>query len=170
VRSWFHTYKFPAIITNCSNNFGSRQHNEKLIPKVVDAALTGKPITIYGAGENVRDWLYVKDHCQGLILAALRGKIGESYCFGGNNELQNKDLILMICRALDVMKPNSNTKFEDNIIHVSDRKGHDFRYAIDAAKAHKELGWSVSGDFKDNLHKTIKHYHALNSVGIVSEA
>ena len=164
VRSWYHTYKFPAIITNCSNNFGSRQHNEKLIPTVVRTALAGKSIPIYGTGNNVRDWLYVKDHCQGLMQAGLYGKVGENYCFGGKNELQNNDLVMMICRILDQIKPNINCLYSKSIVHVEDRKGHDFRYAIDPRKAQTELAWNYSANFTDDLYATIKHYVVFNSI------
>ncbi len=156
VRAWYHTYKFPVIITNCSNNFGPRQHAEKLIPTVVRSALMGAKIPLYGTGLNVRDWLYVKDHCQGIILAAQRGCLGASYCFGGSNELANKDLVLQICRILDQIAPKPGYKYEQSIAYVTDRKGHDFRYAIDAGKARQELGWVRSTNFADNLSVTIK--------------
>ncbi|HSX20097.1 MAG TPA: dTDP-glucose 4,6-dehydratase [Gammaproteobacteria bacterium] len=159
-RAWYHTYKFPAIITNCSNNFGTRQHTEKLIPKVVALALSGKPITIYGSGENIRDWLYVKDHCQGLILAATHGNIGESYCFGGNNEIKNIDIVLTICDMLDTFKPKGSP-YRANIIHVADRKGHDFRYAIDATKARTALNWQTGINFAENLYTTIRYYGVM---------
>jgi dTDP-glucose 4,6-dehydratase len=158
-RAWFHTYKLPVIITNCSNNYGPRQHSEKLIPAIIRKALEGNPIPIYGTGRNIRDWLYVNDHCEGLHLAALKGRIGESYCFGGNNEKRNIDLAKEICYQLDTLNPCANGKsYVDQIIFVKDRKGHDFRYAIDSRRAAQELGWTSepASFFKTGLQETIK--------------
>lgn len=163
-RAWYHTYKFPTIITNCSNNYGPRQHYEKFIPTVIRNALKGNKIPIYGTGENIRDWIYVKDHCKGLILAALKGSIGKSYCFGGDMELPNNQLALMICNILDNMKPIQNFSYADNISYVEDRKGHDFRYAIDSTIAKNELGWTHGDDFQDLLNTTIKYYVMLNTL------
>lgn len=159
VRAWWQTYKFPAIITNCSNNYGPRQHAEKLIPTVVRTALAGQNIPVYGTGQNIRDWLYVQDHCNGLILAAERGLVGASYCFGGNNELRNIDMVHMICDILDTINPKTHS-YKDNITYVADRKGHDFRYAIDAIKAHMELGWQPSANFQASFGKTVQYYSA----------
>lgn len=164
VRAWFHTYKYPTIITNCSNNFGPRQHAEKLIPTVIKCALSGKKIPIYGTGKNIRDWLYVKEHCKGLIAAAINGKVGASYCFGGDMELQNNELVLLICKYLDKIKPVPGFSYAENITYVTDRKGHDFRYAIDSSLAKKELGWEVNINFDEMLHATIKHYVLLNTL------
>lgn len=162
VRAWNETYKLPTIITNCSNNFGARQHSEKLIPTVIRTALAGKNIPIYGNGKNIRDWIYVEDHCAGIELAIAKGKIGESYCFGGDAERQNIDIATQICKILDELKPKSsgqeNKSYTSQITFVEDRKGHDFRYAIDSSKAKKELGFKLEGSFEDKLKTTIKWY------------
>lgn len=157
VRAWHHSYKFPAIITNASNNFGPRQHGEKLIPTVIRSALSGKRIPIYGNGKNIRDWLFVQDFCKGLMLAAKQGVNGESYCFGGNNELTNLDLALKICKILDHLYPNDES-YSNYISYVEDRKGHDFRYAIDSTKAKTALGWNIINNFDVNLTQTINYY------------
>lgn len=158
VRAWNETYKLPTIITNCSNNFGARQHSEKLIPTVIRSALNGKNIPIYGNGKNIRDWIYVEDHCFGIELAIAKGKIGESYCFGGDAERQNIDIATQICKILDELKPKSDVSYTSQIAFVEDRKGHDFRYAIDSSKAKKELGFKLEGSFEDKLKTTIQWY------------
>lgn len=156
VKAWFHTYKLPAIITNCSNNFGARQHREKLIPKVVSCCINEQNIPIYGTGTNIRDWIFVEDHCRGVKLALTQGKLGESYCFGGNMELTNIELVRQICQIMDKKKPRKNGKPHSKLIEfVTDRKGHDLRYAIDNAKSNREFGFVPSSDFNNNLERTI---------------
>jgi dTDP-glucose 4,6-dehydratase len=158
VRAWFETYKLPAIITNCSNNFGPHQHQEKFIPTVINSCLNGKNIPIYGNGKNIRDWIYVEDHCFGIELAIKNGKIGESYCFGGDAERQNIDIAKKICEILDSIKPKNNDSYQKQISFVEDRKGHDFRYAIDSSKAKKELGFTILGNFEEKLQQTVNWY------------
>jgi dTDP-glucose 4,6-dehydratase len=157
VRSYFHTYKLPVTISNCSNNYGPNQHKEKLIPVVVDACMKGKPIPVYGDGSNIRDWLFVEDHCSAIEAILSEGRVGEVYNVGSNNELSNLELIHAICAAMDAVVPKA-FKHESLITFVEDRKGHDWRYAIDSSKIHLELGWSVSTSFLDVLHFTIKRY------------
>ena len=160
--AWFHTYKFPVVTTNCSNNYGARQHNEKLIPTIIRNALAGKPIPIYGTGMNIRDWLYVEDHAKGLIAAVTKGTLGQTYCLGGGNEVKNLDIANIICRILDRLSPRNDKKsYADQITFVTDRKGHDFRYAIDFSKAKADLGWTPQIGFEDGLEKTVAHYVAL---------
>lgn len=157
--AWHATYGLPVIITNCSNNFGPRQNAEKLIPVIIKNALNGSPIPIYGEGKNIRDWLYVEDHCKGLILAAQKGKPGESYCFGGNNEKRNIDLALEICGILDVHHPRKDgNSYQKQITFVEDRKGHDWRYAINNNKVRLELGYNIEGDVQEKLEKTVLYY------------
>ncbi|NRA73980.1 MAG: dTDP-glucose 4,6-dehydratase [Rickettsiales bacterium] len=159
VRAWWSTYELPIIISHCSNNFGPRQNLEKLIPTVIYNALNNQKIPIYGTGKNIRDWLYVKDHCRGMYLAITKGKLGESYCFGGNNELQNMDVAKLICSMLDRIKPRSDNKsYLDQLGLVDDRKGHDWRYAINFKKASQELGFIPGNDYKKYWHETIKWY------------
>ncbi len=158
VRAWFETFKLPAIITNCSNNFGPRQHQEKFIPTVINACLNGKNIPIYGNGKNIRDWIYVEDHCLGIELAIKNGKIGESYCFGGDAERQNIDIAKKICEILDSLRPKNHASYLEQINFVEDRKGHDFRYAIDSGKAKAELGFTILGNFEEKLGQTINWY------------
>lgn len=160
--AWFHTYKFPVITTNCSNNYGSRQHDEKLIPTIIRNALSGKPIPIYGTGMNIRDWLYVEDHCKGLISAVTTGRLGETYCLGGDNEIKNLDIAHTICNILDTKIPRNDKKsYSEQIQFVTDRKGHDFRYAIDFSKAKSELGWIPQIDSKTGLERTVVYYVSL---------
>nr|WP_320142489.1 dTDP-glucose 4,6-dehydratase [uncultured Cohaesibacter sp.] len=141
-RAWYRTYGLPVIITNCSNNYGPRQHDEKLIPTIIRSALGGHTIPIYGNGKNIRDWIYVKDHCRGLYLAFTKGQPGETYCFGGKNELQNIELAKQICSQLDQLAPRSDgNSYQQQLSFVTDRKGHDWRYAIDGQKAEKILGY-----------------------------
>jgi dTDP-glucose 4,6-dehydratase len=159
VRAWFETYKLPAIITNCSNNFGARQHQEKFIPTVIKSCLAGKDIPIYGNGQNIRDWIYVENHCHGIELAIKNGKVGEKYCFGGDAEMQNIDIAHKICAILDQIKPKSDGKsYAKQIKFVEDRKGHDFRYAVDSSKAKESLGFEIKDDFAEKLETTIKWY------------
>ena len=157
VRAWVHSYQFPAIITNCSNNYGTRQHGEKLIPTIIRSALQGKPIPIYGNGRNIRDWLYVEDHCTGLYLAYQQGVIGQSYCFGGNNEWRNIELAEKICGLLDQLIPK-NTAYHQQMTFVEDRKGHDWRYAIDSTKAEQKLGFVVNNNHDKCLREMVAFY------------
>ena len=158
VRSYFHTYGFDVVITNCSNNFGEKQHHEKLIPTIIRKALSNEPIPIYGNGQNIRDWLYVLDHCIGIDKAFQKGKKGESYNIGSNNEWNNLDLAKKICSLLDTIKPKESGKYEDLLTFVKDRPGHDLRYAIDSSKMENELNWKANTDFDTALTKTINWY------------
>ena len=156
VRAWNRTYSLPTIITNCSNNYGPRQHKEKFIPTIINACLSGNKIPVYGKGNNVRDWIYVEDHCRGIDLALQKGKIGETYCFGGNNEMRNIEVVNLICEALDEIKPRSDGKsYKEQISFVTDRAGHDFRYAIDNGRASDTVGFETSKSFKEQILKTI---------------
>lgn len=164
VRAWFRTYGLPAVITHCSNNYGPRQHREKFIPTVIASALAGKPIPVYGTGENIRDWLYVKDHCEGLVAAAKKGHTGQSYCFGGGNELRNIALAKEICAILDKTAPRADKKpYADQIALVADRKGHDWRYAIDFTSSKKDLDWQPRADFTAMLADTCAYFVALKN-------
>ena len=157
VRAWFHTYNFPILITNCSNNFGPWQFPEKLIPLVISKALDGKKIPIYGDGLNIRDWLFVEDHVNGLLLVVKKGKIGESYCIGGYGERTNKYIVEFICSTLDKRMPN-NAPYANLIEYVRDRPGHDKRYSIDSSKIQNELGWSSEFSLEKALEETIDWY------------
>lgn len=158
-RAWADTYGLPVIVTNCSNNYGPYQFPEKLIPVVILKALRGEPIPIYGKGENIRDWLYVGDHAEALLLAVSQGKPGETYNIGGNNEQRNIDLVSMLCGLLDEMKPRSDGKpYTEQITYVTDRPGHDMRYAIDASKMKSELGWTPKQDHTSGFRKTVTWY------------
>lgn len=141
VRAYFETYGFPCLITNCSNNYGPRQFPEKLIPLVTLNALKGKKLPVYGTGANIRDWLYVEDHCEAIHTVLLKGKVGKTYCIGGNSERTNLEVVRTICGILDELRPYEDGKYEDLIEFVADRLGHDFRYAIDCIKIKTELGW-----------------------------
>lgn len=157
VRSWFHTYGFPSLITNCSNNYGPYHFPEKLIPLIIINALEGRPLPVYGKGENIRDWLYVDDHVAALQLVAERGLPGESYNVGGNNEWKNIEVVRKICQILQELRPVENG-YEHLISYVEDRPGHDHRYAIDSSKLQKELGWEPRESFETGLRKTIQWY------------
>ncbi|MRT15442.1 dTDP-glucose 4,6-dehydratase [Vitellibacter sp. q18] len=157
VRSYFHTYGLPVVTTNCSNNYGPNQHKEKLIPTIIRKAISGEPIPIYGDGKNVRDWLYVMDHCSGIYLALENGKLGETYNIGGRNERENLYIANVICELLDEMLPQE-TSYKKQITFVKDRPGHDFRYAIDASKIENELGWKAKENFETGIQKTIAWY------------
>ncbi len=158
-RAWFHTYKFPTVTTNCSNNYGPYQFPEKLIPTMIKNALTDKALPVYGDGGNVRDWIWVEDHCRGIWLAIEKGRLGETYCFGGRSERNNLEVVKTICSELDKIKPRAGgKKYEELITFVKDRMGHDWRYAIDDTKAEKELGFKRSFDFNEGLRKTIHWY------------
>lgn len=159
VRSYFHTYGMPVITTNCSNNYGPLQHDEKLIPTIIRKALNEEQIPIYGDGKNVRDWLYVLDHCKGIALALTKGKLGETYNIGGKNERENLYIAEKITTLLDELKPRANGKsYKDLIGFVQDRHGHDFRYAIDATKIENELEWKAKENFESGIEKTIRWY------------
>lgn len=159
VRAWHHTYGLPVVITNCSNNYGPYQFPEKLIPLMILNALDGKPLPIYGKGENVRDWLHVEDHAHALRLVMQEGKIGETYNIGGHNEKTNNEVVHSICQLLDEFAPLTTGKSHTSLIeYVSDRPGHDLRYAIDAGKIQKELGWTPKETFESGLRRTVKWY------------
>lgn len=159
VRSYFHTYGMPVLTTNCSNNYGPNQHDEKLIPTIIRTALNEEPIPIYGDGKNVRDWLYVTDHCKGIKLVLEKGKTGETYNIGGRYERENIYIAQKICELLDILKPRKNGKsYSDLITFVNDRPGHDRRYAIDASKIENELGWKADENFESGIEKTINWY------------
>lgn len=159
VRAWYHTYGFPVLTTNCSNNYGPRQFPEKLIPLVIHNALAGKELPIYGDGKNVRDWLYVMDHCAALYTVMTKGKVGETYNIGGNCEKQNIEIVKTICSILDELRPKSDgAKYEKQITFVKDRPGHDRRYAIDASKIRKELAWEPKETFDTGIRITIQWY------------
>ena len=157
VCSYFHTYGLPVVTTNCSNNYGPNQHKEKLIPTIIRKAISGENIPIYGDGKNVRDWLFVTDHCSGIQLALEKGKLGETYNIGGRNERENLYIANTICELLDEMLPK-NSSYKEQITFVKDRPGHDFRYAIDASKIEKELGWKAKENFETGIRKTVTWY------------
>ena len=158
VRAWKETYRLPTLITNCSNNYGPYHFPEKLIPVVILKALAGEPLPIYGNGENIRDWLFVEDHADALLLVLEKGVVGESYNIGGENECTNIDLVNMICEILDKKRPKSAGRYGDQIIFVEDRPGHDLRYAIDPSKIYSELGWRPSTSLKEGLSHTVQWY------------
>ena len=155
VNAYSETYKLNVITTSCSNNYGPHQHREKLIPTIVRTALAGDDIPIYGKGDNVRDWLFVEDHCVAIDEVFHNGKTGEIYNVGGNKELNNLELANKICDILDELKPKK-TKYSEQLTFVEDRKGHDFRYAVDFSKIHNELNWNPTKDFEGKLRETIK--------------
>lgn len=157
VRAWQRTYGFPTLVTNCSNNYGPYHFPEKLIPLVILNAIEGKALPVYGKGNQIRDWLYVEDHARALVLVAIQGKIGETYNIGGHNEKQNIEVVDTICSILDEVKPK-NTKYAEQITFVADRPGHDMRYAIDASKVEKELGWTPQETFESGIRKTVQWY------------
>lgn len=158
-RAWVDTFKLPVLITNCSNNYGPYQFPEKLIPVVILKALDGEPIPVYGAGENTRDWLYVEDHAEALLRVVETGKIGETYNVGGNNEMKNIDLVRLLCSLLDELLPRDDGQsYSEQITFVTDRPGHDLRYAIDASKIAKDLGWEPKQDPKSGFRKTVQWY------------
>jgi dTDP-glucose 4,6-dehydratase len=157
VRAYFHTYQLPVVITNCSNNYGPRQFPEKLIPLMVLNAIEGKPLPIYGDGGNVRDWLHVDDHCAGLLLVLARGRVGEKYNIGGGNERTNMQVVDALCDSLDALRPAA-TSYKSLKTSVPDRPGHDRRYAIDATKIRRELGWAPRHSFEEGLRETARWY------------
>ena len=158
VRAWRETYGLPTIVTNCSNNYGPYHFPEKLIPLTILNALEGKPLLVYGRGENVRDWLYVDDHAAALMLVARSGIVGQSYNIGGRNEMKNIEVVEMICAILDDLRPRATGRHRDLISFAVDRPGHDLRYAIDCTKIERELGWKPSETFETGLAKTVRWY------------
>ena len=158
VRSYFHTYGMNVVTTNCSNNYGPKQHDEKLIPTIIRKAISGENIPIYGDGKNVRDWLYVLDHCKGIELAFKTGISGETYNIGGRNERNNLYIVDTVCSILNELQPKSEGKYQDQITFVKDRPGHDLRYAIDATKIENELGWKADENFESGILKTVRWY------------
>jgi len=161
VRAWVHTYKLPALITNCSNNYGPLQFPEKLLPLMINNAIAGKPLPVYGDGRQVRDWLFVVDHCRAIETVLKKGQIGETYNIGGGNQQANIDVVHMVCDLLDELVPDSPHKPHRQLIRfVQDRPGHDRRYAIDARKLERELGWRAQETFASGLRKTVQWYLA----------
>ena len=157
VRAWHHTWGLPVLTTNCSNNYGPYQFPEKLIPLVILNALEGKPIPVYGDGQNVRDWLYVEDHCRGIEAVIEKGIPGEVYNIGGDNEWRNIDIVNLVCDRLNELQPGQ-ADYREQISFVKDRPGHDRRYAIDAAKIRRELGWEPRHDFRSGIEQTLRWY------------
>lgn len=160
-RSYFHTYGLDVVTTNCSNNYGPKQHSEKLIPTIIRKALANEPIPIYGDGKNIRDWLYVLDHCKGIDIAYHKGKAGETYNIGGRNERNNLQIVNTICEILDEKVPAAKS-YKELITFVTDRPGHDRRYAIDATKLETQLGWKADENFESGIVKTVDWYLAKN--------
>ena len=158
VKAYFHTYKLPVVITNCSNNYGAFQFPEKLIPLIINNILNNKPLPIYGKGLNVRDWLYVEDHASAIDLVFHNGRLGETYNVGGNNEWKNIDLVLLLCKIMDKKLGKKEGSSEQLITYVKDRAGHDMRYAIDSSKIQNELGWKPSVSFEEVLEKNDDWY------------
>jgi dTDP-glucose 4,6-dehydratase len=169
VRAYFHTYNLPVTLTNCSNNYGPYQFPEKLIPLVILNALQGKPLPIYGDGKQIRDWLYVEDHCEAIYRVLLDGKLGETYNVGGGNQPYNIDLVNELCAILDELRP-APVSYASLITHVTDRPGHDRRYAIDISRIKAELGWQPRHDIESGLRETVEWYLAnLDWVAKISE-
>ena len=158
VRAWHHTYGLPVLTTNCSNNYGPYQFPEKLIPLIIHNALAVKPLPIYGDGQNVRDWLYVSDHCTAIRRVLEDGRLGETYNIGGWNELTNLEVVDTVCRLLDELRPDPEGAYSRLITFVEDRAGHDRRYAIDARKIERELGWKPAESFESGIRKTVRWY------------
>ena len=158
VRAWRETYELPTLLTNCSNNYGPYHFPEKLIPHMIIRGLAGQPLPVYGKGENVRDWLYVEDHARALTLVVEHGTVGETYNIGGRQERTNIDVVRQICRLLDRFAPSDNGSHEGLITFVTDRPGHDLRYAIDPSKIERELGWRAFETFETGLAKTVRWY------------
>lgn len=160
-RAWFETYNLPVIVTNCTNNYGPRQYPEKLIPHMITRALAGQSLPVYGDGKNVRDWIHVEDHTQGVYLALTKGEPGQTYCFGGNAEKQNIELVQELCSILDELSPREDGRgYEAQIAFVPDRPGHDRRYAIDDSKAVKALNYAREYTFESGIRQTVEWYLA----------
>ena len=159
VRAWHHTFELPTLISNCTNNYGPHQHHEKLIPLIITNALDNKNLPIYGDGKNIRDWLYVEDHCEAIIKILANGKPGETYNIGGSCEKNNLEVVQEICKILDSIKPKQNgSSYEEQIEFVKDRPGHDFRYSLDTSKIEKDFNWKPKESFTSGLEKTIQWY------------
>ena len=158
VRAYFHTYGLPVVLSNCSNNYGPSQHTEKLIPLMIQNIINQKPLPVYGKGENIRDWLYVEDHAEAIDLILHQGKPGETYAIGGNNEQKNMDIVYQLIEITDRILDRPEGTSKDLVRFVTDRLGHDFRYAIDASKIKRELGWESKTPFKDGLEQTVRSY------------
>ena len=159
MRAWQRTYGLPTLVTNCSNNYGPYHFPEKLIPLMILNALAGKPLPVYGDGQQIRDWLYVEDHARALIKVATEGQVGETYNIGGHNEKANLTVVETLCDLLQELVPNEKS-YRDQITFVTDRPGHDVRYAIDASKIERELGWTPAETFETGLRKTVEWYLA----------
>jgi dTDP-glucose 4,6-dehydratase len=158
-RAWHETFGLPVITTNCTNNYGPFQHEEKLIPLMISHSLKGKKLPIYGDGSNVRDWLYVKDHCDALSLILKKGRTGETYNIGGKNEIKNIEVVTQICNLLDDLYPKKNGgSYSDQITFVEDRLGHDYRYGLNISKIEKEIGWTPKENFSSGINKTVEWY------------
>jgi dTDP-glucose 4,6-dehydratase len=160
VRAYFHTYDLPVLTTNCSNNYGPHQFPEKLIPLMIRNAIAGKPLPVYGDGRNVRDWLYVTDHCEALRVVLAKGKAGQTYNIGGESERANNDVVKTLCTLLDKARPRKGGSYADLISFVTDRPGHDRRYAMNISKIRRELGWQPKESFETGLEKTVQWYLA----------
>lgn len=160
VRAYYHTYKLPVVVTNCSNNYGPNQFPEKLIPLAIHNIKNNKPVPVYGKGENIRDWLFVVDHARAIDLVFHKGKVGDTYNIGGHNEWKNIDLIMLLCKIMDEKTGRPNGTSQKLITFVKDRAGHDLRYAIDSSKIQRELGWKPSLQFEEGLSKTVDWYLA----------
>ena len=159
VRAWHHTFELPTLISNCTNNYGPHQHHEKLIPLIITNALENKNLPIYGDGKNIRDWLYVEDHCEAIIKILANGKPGETYNIGGSCEKNNLEVVSEICKILDSIKPKQDgSSYEEQIEFVKDRLGHDFRYSLDTSKIEKDFNWKPKKTFTSGLEKTIRWY------------
>jgi dTDP-glucose 4,6-dehydratase len=158
VRAWHETYGLPVVMTNCSNNYGPFHFPEKLVPVIILNALAGKPLPIYGKGDNIRDWLYVEDHADALLCVVQKGEIGRSYNIGGENERTNLELVKTLCEILDTKRPKDAGSYADQITFVADRPGHDARYAIDPARVRAELDWRPSVTIEEGLEKTLQWY------------
>ena len=160
VRAWHETYGLPVVLTNCSNNYGPYHFPEKLVPVIILNAIAGKPLPIYGKGDNIRDWLFVEDHADALLLVVEKGELGRSYNIGGENERTNLELVKTLCAILDDLKPKSEGSYADQITFVTDRPGHDARYAIDPSRIRAELGWKPSVTVEEGLKRTVEWYLA----------
>jgi len=158
VRAYFHTYGLPVLTTNCSNNYGPHQFPEKLIPLMIRNALAGRPLPVYGDGKNVRDWLYVGDHCDAIRLVLAKGRTGQTYNIGGESERANNDVVALLCRLLDRARPRKGGSYAELISYVKDRLGHDRRYAMNIKKIGRELGWRPAESFESGLEKTVRWY------------
>jgi dTDP-glucose 4,6-dehydratase len=158
VRAYSHTHGLPTIMSHCSNNYGPRQHREKLIPKIIESCLRNEPIPIYGDGSNIRDWLYVDDHCRAIHQLMLSGQRGQSYNIGGNQEKSNRQVVQEVCALLNQLRPSPHGDYQKLISFVPDRLGHDWRYAINSSKLQQQLNWSPQEDFVSGLRKTVEYY------------